>query len=434
MGIYTILSHRNSSIFQGLALMHKKLLLVEDSALVLKVMRRLVREVGEFEADFAETLAQAKQCIGSNPEQYFAAVVDLNLPDAPKGEVVDLVLGHKIPTLVLTASYDESKRDDLFKKGIVDYVIKESRYSYGYALKLMVRLYRNHVIKVLVVDDSKVARKHASKLLRKYLFNVVEADGAKQAVKALIDEPDIKLVITDYHMPEVDGFELVKMIRGKYDKQDLVIIGLSGEGDSGLSAKFIKNGANDFLRKPFNQEEFYCRVINNIESMEAIEMVKDSANRDYLTNLYNRQYFYQAADKQIAYCQQINQEYALAIIEIDDFKEFNNVFSEYGDTVLIEFADALGNTFSSFMSARLNGSQLVVLVWGLTLSECEMQMNELRERVKQCSISTSDGEQYLTVSVGLTFTREDGLRQMLEDCDSLIGRAQEAGKDLVLFD
>ncbi len=408
--------------------------MVEDSALVLKVMRRLVQEVGEFEADFAETYAQAVSCIGNDPGRYFAAVVDLNLPDAPKGEVVELVLENKIPTLVLTATYDEKKRDELFKKGIVDYVIKENRYSYGYAVKLMVRLFRNHEIKVLVVDDSKVARKHASKLLRKYLFKVVEADGAKSAVKSLIEQPDIKLVITDYHMPEVDGFELVKMIRGKYDKQDLTIIGLSGEGGSGLSAKFIKNGANDFLRKPFNQEEFYCRVINNIESMEAIEIIKDAANRDYLTNLYNRQYFYLFADKQIASCQKIDQDYALAIIEIDDFKEFNNVYSEYGDTVLIEFAKTLSQKFSTFISARLNGSQLVVLLWGMSLSECELQMNDLRERVKLCNIETTHGDQYLSVSVGLSYSQQDGLRQMLENCDSLISRAQEAGKDLVLYD
>ena len=277
----------------------KKVLLVEDSALVLKVMRRLVHDNGEFEADFAESLAQAQQMIGDDPAKYFAAVVDLNLPDAPKGEVVDLVLENKIPTIVLTASYDEKKREDLFDKGIVDYVIKENRFSYQYALKLMTRLNRNHGIKVLVVDDSLVARKQCTNLLKKYLFQVVEANGAKQAIRHLVDNPDIRLVITDYNMPDVDGFELVKLIRGKYDKQDLTIIGLSGDENALLSAKFIKHGANDFLRKPFIQEEFYCRIMHNIESLEAVDKIRDSANRDYLSGLYNRDHFYTLAAKKI---------------------------------------------------------------------------------------------------------------------------------------
>ena len=414
--------------------MSKKLLLVEDSNLVMKVMRRLVSESNEFKADFAQDYRQAKKLIDEGAENYFAAVVDLNLPDAPKGEIVDLVLGCKIPTLVLTASFDESRKDRLLKKGIVDYVVKENCYSYDYAMKLIIRLYRNHAIKVMVVDDSLVARKQAGNLLRKYLFQVVEADGAKQAIRALVDQPDIKMVITDYNMPEVDGFELVKLIRGKYDKQDLTIIGLSGEGNASLSARFIKNGANDFLRKPFNQEEFYCRIMHNIESLEAIEIIKDAANRDYLTKLYNRQYFYQLANEQIGNCQANALDYAIAIIEIDNFREFNNVFSEYGDLVLVTFARELQRQFSKFITARLNGSQLIVFIPAMSFNDTECHMNEFRKRIKQCSIDTNQGKQSLSVSIGLSYSAEDSLRQMLENCDQLICRAQEAGKDLVLFD
>jgi diguanylate cyclase (GGDEF)-like protein len=414
--------------------MSKKLLFVEDSALVLKVMRRLVTEANQFEADFAETYADAKQFIGDSPEQYFAAVVDLNLPDAPKGEVVDLVLEHKIPTLVLTASFDETKKDSLFKKGIVDYVVKENRYSYDYAVKLMVRLCRNHKVKVMVVDDSLVARKQIGNMLRKYLFQVVEVDGARAAIRHLIDQPDIKMVITDYHMPEMDGFELVKLLRGKYGKHDLTIIGLSGEGDTALSARFIKNGANDFLRKPFNQEEFYCRIMHNIESLEAIALIKDAANRDYLTSLYNRKYFYQLTDEKIQYCQTHQQPYAVAIIEVDDFREFNNVYSEYGDSALVKFSEQLQLKFSEFITARLNGSQLVVLLWDLPLDDCVSYMNDFRESIKQLSIDTNDGKHRLSVSVGLSFSQQDSLMVMLKQCDGLISRAQDAGKDIVLYD
>lgn len=414
--------------------MQRTILLVEDSNLVTKVMKRLVAEADLFEADFAGNLAQAQDLIEQNPQKYFAAVVDLNLPDAPQGEVVDLVLSHKIPTLVLTATFDEQRKDELIKKGIVDYVVKENRYSYSYALKLMIRLYRNHEIKIMVVDDSLVARKQAANLLRKYLFQVVEVDGAKSAIRALIDQPDIKMVITDYHMPEIDGFELVKLLRGKYEKQDLTIIGLSGEGNASLSARFIKIGANDFLRKPFNQEEFYCRIINNIEAMEAVALIRDAANRDYLTGLYNRPHFYQLSTEKIQQCQQEQSSYALAIVEIDDFQEFNNCFSEYGDVVLIKFAKALQSKFSQFFTARLNGTQLTVFLWGLTLAECESFMNHFREKIKEVTIDTGEGEQRLSVSIGLAYSTEANVRSMLETCDDLIERAHEAGKDLVLFE
>ena len=151
----------------------KKLLLVEDSSLVLKVLKRIIDNNAEFEADFAETYVEAKLLIADKPEKYFATLVDLNLPDAPKGEVVDLVLQNKIPTIVLTSSYSEKKKDDLISKGIVDYVVKESRYSYETAVKIISRLSKNHNIKVMIVDDSSVARQQCSRLLEKYLFQVV---------------------------------------------------------------------------------------------------------------------------------------------------------------------------------------------------------------------------------------------------------------------
>jgi len=412
----------------------KKVLVVEDSALVLKVMRRLIHDKGEFLADFAESLQQAKELIGDEPSKYFAAMVDLNLPDAPKGEVVDLVLGFKIPTVVLTASYDEKRRDELFEKGIVDYVIKENRYSYDYALKLMTRLSCNHKIKVLVVDDSLVARKQCSNLLKKYLFQVVEADGAKKAIRLLIDNPDIRLVITDYNMPEIDGFELVKLIRGKYDKQDLTIIGLSGDGNASLSAKFIKNGANDFLRKPFIQEEFYCRIMHNIESLEAVEKIRDAANRDYLSGLYNRRYFYQMAEKAISTHQKNSQPYAIAIIEIDNFKAFNNVYHSYGDIVVKKFSKALMDYFDENSTGRLNGSEYVVMVNGLDQKEAFDLLDGFRDTVSKLSFEFGEEEKGMSVSVGLKSAEQESLTTILQSCDDLLQRAQEAGQDIVLYE
>lgn len=412
----------------------KKVLLVEDSALVLKVMRRLIQEQGEFEADYAETLAEASTLIGDEPEKYFAAMVDLNLPDAPKGEVVDLVLSHKIPTVVLSASYDEKNRDKLIAKGIVDYVIKENRYSYNYALKLMTRLNKNHNIKVLVVDDSLVARKQCAKLLRKYRFQVVEANGAKQAIKQLIDNPDIRLVITDYNMPDVDGFELVKLLRGKYDKQDLTIIGLSGDGNALLSAKFIKNGANDFLRKPFIQEEFYCRIMHNIETLEAVEMIKDAANRDYLSGLYNRRHFCEVSDKEIHKEIQLNHTYAVALLEVDNFREFNNVFHSYGDQVVEVFSKTFSHYFKHAITGRLNGSQYAVLLTDTNQNEAYELLDSFRASVADLNIHFGEESKSMSISVGLRISDSEGLNAILKNCDDLLDRAQDAGQDIVLFE
>ena len=80
------------------------------------------------------------------------------------------------------------------------------------------------------------------------------------------EDSDIRMLITDYNMPLVNGYELVRMLRYNARFQDLVIIGLSAEGDNALSAKFIKAGANDFLKKPFYHEDVTWQILTHSQS------------------------------------------------------------------------------------------------------------------------------------------------------------------------
>ena len=73
-------------------------------------------------------------------------------------------------------------------------------------------------------------------------------------------------------------------------------------------------------------------------------------------------------------------------------------------------------------------------MWGMSLDDCECYMNDFRSEIKNISIDTHDGEHFLSVSIGLSYSDTDGLRLMLEHCDALINRAQEAGQDIVLVD
>ena len=109
---------------------------------------------------------------------------------------------------------------------------------------------------MLVVDDDSICRRIVTSLLRIHYYDVLEtADGA-EALATLDRHPEIKLVITDCHMPNVDGYELTKKIRETRDRQELAIVGISGGEDRILAARFLKCGANDFLPKPFQAEDF----------------------------------------------------------------------------------------------------------------------------------------------------------------------------------
>jgi len=413
----------------------KKILVVEDSDVVLRVLRHLVHASLSFEAVYATSFAEAKAQIESPDNNFFAALVDLNLPDAPDGEVVDFTLREKIPTIVLTGSYDEQRREKLFAKGIVDYMTKEGRYAYSKAVGMIERLEKNQQIKVLVVDDSDMSRRYIASLLKRHLFQVMEAKDGIEAIKVMLDNPDIKLLITDYNMPRMDGFELVKNLRHKYDKTDLVMIGISGESSEALSAKFIKQGANDFLRKPFHPEELYCRVINNIELLELAERVTYSAERDQLTGLYHRNHFFTAAQglKQAALEKHV--PLSAAVINLDNFRQYNEVYgNQGGDLVLQHLAGLLQQMLSRFLLCRAGADEFYVLMPGLDNEKAVSLLSKVRQLVSAEPVMINQESNACSFSAGITSRASESIDQQIFRAQKFLRLAKESGGSMVVGD
>lgn len=414
----------------------KKILIVEDSDMVMKILRHLVQASSlPYEAVYATSLAQASSLYSESPNDFFAALVDLNLPDAPDGEVVDFTLSKKIPSIVLTGSYDEKRREQLFNKGIVDYVTKEGRYAYSKAVAMIQRLEKNQHIKVLVVDDSDMSRKHMVNLFRRHLFQVIEAVDGVDAIKVLLENPEVKLLITDYNMPKMDGFELVRNLRYKYDKTDLIMIGVSGESSEALSAKFIKHGANDFLRKPFHPEEFYCRIIHNIESLELVEQITYNAQRDHLTGLYHRSHFFNAARELYKSAQEKSAPLVMAIINIDNFSEINQQHGNaWGDLALKQIASRLAAMLDRFLLARADSDDFFVMMPGLDHEKAAAFLSKVKQLLAAEPININGESRHIYFSAGVTGQLKNSLDEQITTANEYLRRAKEAGGNMIVDD
>ena len=252
----------------------RNVLVVEDSPLVLKILEHLFRQEPDLQPLFCASLGEAQVLLEASSALFFAAIVDLNLPDAPHGEIVDLVLQYSVPCIVLSGSYDEHRRDELLLKGVVDYVLKESQHSYEYAFRLIHRLERNSHVKILVAEDSDATRHFIRRILTPHLYQIIDACDGDEALRLLQEQPDIDLFLVDHSMPGISGFELVKLLRQKMKRNELIILGLSADAKGSLSAMFIKHGADDFLRKPFCPEELNCRVMSSLERRDMLQTLK----------------------------------------------------------------------------------------------------------------------------------------------------------------
>lgn len=411
----------------------KKLLLVEDMKFFNSLVEKHVRRNLDVEVVSCTSYAEAVQALKHDIQDYFLAVLDLNLPDAPDGEIVDLVIGYDIPTLVFSAQFSEDMRDQVLSRNVIDYVIKQNPASLDYLVSLVTRLYFNADIKVMVVDDSKTARKYMVDLMQRYQFQVLQAPSGPEALKILEQNPDIKLIVTDYNMPEMTGFELTTAIRRKYPKHKIGIIGVSTAGSNVLSAQFIKSGANDFLNKPFLREEFFCRVLQNIELIEYMDNLKSAATHDFLTGLHNRRFLNDIGDSYVARARREKTPLSVGILDVDHFKSVNDTFGHAaGDEVLIQLGELLNERCRrSDVLARYGGEEFCVIANNLPDEQSESFFDMLRDLIANHTFDIKGTPMKLTVSIGVTNQLEKSFDAMLETADRALYEVKNNGRNAV---
>lgn len=410
----------------------EKILLVEDNKTLAKLIARKIKETLKFEVDIAYTLREAKLFLKAYP--YFIALLDVNLPDAPHGEVIDYALSKNQHIIVLTANADKEFRKKILKKEIIDYVTKGGVDDINYIIQTIDRLSKNKQHKVLVVDDSMVTRKHMKTLLQNLFFNVITVAHGEEAMGMLETHSDISLVLTDYNMPVMDGLELTHEIRKSYTKNELSIIALSSNEDNEINAMFLKHGANDYISKPFSKEEFSCRINNTVEARENLNLVTNHINRDYLTGLYNRSYFFSHMNDYRDEIQLSPETYALAMINIDSFKTINDTYGhEMGDKVIIHLSEILISTTNyRDIVARFSAEEFCVVVKNVNRFSAEDIFERLREEVQKSYVLSSNAKEIqFTISLGVIISGEETIEDNIDQADMLLYKAKQEGKNQV---
>ena len=412
-----------------------KILVVEQSKFFLSVIRKGIEGRLHVDVVCARNYVEAESIVVQYAGTIELALVDINLPDSPEGAIVDLMAQHSLPTIVFTGWFSDDMRNTVLSKNVIDYVLKDNPSSLDYVVELVQRILSNNSRKVLVVDDSRTARMHITRLLQQHRFSVREAENGLEALDMFQMEPDITLVVTDHNMPEMDGFQLTKRLRAAYPKDELAIIGMSASGEKELTARFMKNGANDFINKPFIVEEFFCRVYQNLSFIDHVKALKDAAGKDFLTGLANRRRFFEIGRAQHATSLREGRPIAVAMADIDYFKKINDTWGhDSGDVVIQYVANLLRQTMRpGDMVARFGGEEFCVLAPGLPEDSVFDVFERLRAAVADHPLVISEQEIPVTVSVGVSTLATD-LDAMISAADKSLYEAKTSGRNKVVVD
>ena len=114
--------------------------------------------------------------------------------------------------------------------------------------------------KVLIVDDSKAIREIEKKYLEEIGFEVLEAGNGKEDLKVFEENPDIKLILLDWHMPVMNGYEFLLKLRANPTWSDIKVMIVTTENQQKSIIDAIMAGANEYLMKPFDKEMLKVKI------------------------------------------------------------------------------------------------------------------------------------------------------------------------------
>jgi diguanylate cyclase (GGDEF)-like protein len=183
--------------------------------------------------------------------------------------------------------------------------------------------------------------------------------------------------------------------------------------------RFLKNGANDFLRKPFSREEFFCRVSQNVDQLELIGTLQDLATAISSPACPT---VAASSSRASASCraQLHGQCVAVAMIDIDHFKHINDTWPRSRRRCAARGGPAPGghHARSQDLIARFGGEEFCLLVPDMEQDEALLYFEELRQRIAALEVDIGTATLRMTVSIGLCC-----LRPQREHCTGTISEA-----------
>jgi diguanylate cyclase (GGDEF)-like protein len=410
-----------------------RLLIVEKCKLTSNILKQIATSCG-YDAIAVHSFLDAKASFHQN-RKIDIVITNHNVDDSISGQVTDYFIKHTIPVIVFTEKASIQTQTEIMQYEIIDFISNENTQAFLYLRRLLISQISNKDITILIVDDSSTSLRHMNKLLVRRNFNVLQAKNGRVALDILNKNPNVKIIITDHEMPKMSGVELTHRIRDKYSKGTKNIIGVSGLNENHIqSSRFLKNGADDFIRKPYSDSEFYCRVMQSIEMLNYIDLEKKAANTDFLTGLPNRRCFFEKINS-AEYKNKIeNENHAIAILDIDHFKQINDTYGhETGDVALKEFSAIINYFFALDLNARVGGEEFAILLFGKNKTDIKERLDTFRIAVENNKFHADDKVVNFTVSIGASYNSNSDIDSKLNIADEALYESKENGRNKVTF-
>lgn len=294
---------------------------------------------------------------------------------------------------------------------------------------------------ILLIDDREIDReliKHALYNSEKS-FEITEVDSPHEGLDRL-QRSSFDVVLIDYQMPKMTGVQILLELQKNTQPQDIVKIIISNNGDESLMLECINAGAQDFLLKQEVTPRHIVRCIKQSHKRLELEkklyqsyhQVKDLAEHDQLTGLYNRYHFEESLRTLLVNQRNENSHLAVMLLDLDNFKLINDNFGHaIGDKLLVELANRVKDNFrESQLFSRLGGDEFAFVFTDITqVSNVFAIANRILSSFK-LPFNVEEHQIYCQASIGIAmnFSPYIKMEELIKYADIAMYRAKNKGK------
>lgn len=288
--------------------------------------------------------------------------------------------------------------------------------------------------KVLVIDDSPDVHRLLHARLRHEDLELVSAHGGLEGIKTA-EEINPSLILLDLDMPEVDGFETLRLLKDNDKTVGISVVVLSGLQSSTDKVTAFDLGAVDYITKPFDLMELRVRVRAAIRMQELIQLLAQRAQIDGLTGLYNRKHFDERWDAATAHNKRHGAPLSLAMFDLDHFKSLNDSFGHpAGDNALRVFAELIQRVSrTTDIPCRYGGEEFALIMPETSPADAEKLCERIGSELRELSWPAHP-ERNVTVSIGIAGAETSAsvaAAGWIEEADKALYSAKQGGRDRV---
>jgi len=301
--------------------------------------------------------------------------------------------------------------------------------------------------RILIAEDDPLSRRMLQSFLGKWDYEVIAAGNGTEALAALEHEDAPPLAVLDWMMPGMEGPEVCREIRRHPERRYVYVILLTARSQKEDLLKGLESGADDYLTKPFDAQEFRARLrvgqrILDLQHnlLAATDELRFRATHDMLTGISNRASVLDSLAREGARQEREGGSFGVIMADLDHFKSVNDTYGHMaGDIVLKEAARRMTACVRPYDTVgRYGGEEFLIVVPTGDVSGTVALAERIRTAIADEPVITETGPIPMTSSLGVAISSESEpleTKEVLSLADDALYHAKANGRNRVeLFD